>query len=269
MGESQMKVIIADNDDSFSGILKEYIDAQNDFTLKRIVKNGDEVCRAVEEERPDILIMDILLPVLDGFAVLKQLAAAGRKPMLTVVASVMGQELLVKKATDLGAAYFVLKPVDIPDLFDRIRFLAKAYAGSILSELPAPGGASYVRETVTAEPSPVNVKKEATRLLHEIGIPANLKGHNYLRDAILMVMDNRSLIGCVTKSLYPDIGKRYQTSPCSVERAIRTALEIAWMRGKTEVLNDIFGFTVSINKGKPTNAEFIALIADKLSMECS
>ena len=269
MGDKRMKVVIADNDDSFSGILKAYMAEQDDFVLKRIVKHGDEVCSVVEEERPDILIMDILLPVLDGFAVLKRLTASGRRPTLTIVASVMGQDVLVKKATDLGASYFVLKPIDIPDFFDRIRFLAKAYEGNGTSEGSVAGGASYVRETMTAEPSPVNVKKEATRLLHEIGIPANLKGHNYLRDAILMVMDNRSLIGCVTKSLYPDIGKRYQTSPCSVERAIRTALEIAWMRGKTEVLNDIFGFTVSINKGKPTNAEFIALIADKLSMECS
>jgi two-component system response regulator (stage 0 sporulation protein A) len=115
----------------------------------------------------------------------------------------------------------------------------------------------------------LNVKKETTRLLHEIGVPANLKGHNYLRDAVLMVLEDRKLINSVTKTIYPSIGQRYDTSACSVERAIRTALETAWTRGKTEILNNLFGFTVNINKGKPTNAEFIALIADKLSLDCS
>ena len=279
MEKKKIGIVIADSDAAYTANLKSYIDSEEGMELKRIVSSGDLVNPALEETQADILIMDIILPVLDGFSVLKQMDKLKNKPALIIIASVIGHELLVRKAAEAGADYYVLKPMNYQTFMERIRFLSGIYIGKgdnredripdgvpILS-FPA---ASSVRENPLIIEKPImNVKKETTRLLHEIGVPANLKGHNYLRDAVLMVMEDRRLINSVTKTIYPSIGRRYETSPCSVERAIRTALETAWARGKTEILNNLFGFTVNINKGKPTNAEFIALIADKLSLDCS
>lgn len=292
MSDEKIGIVIADSDDSYSGKLKSYIDCEENLKVSRIVKSGDQVNAAFEDTDADVLVMDIILPVLDGFSVLKQLSKLARRPSLVIVSSVMGHELLVKRASEAGADYYVLKPVDYQSFVERINFLSKIYVSknTILNEAGSKGrsggtenggihpsvpvlsflASSMTRESPFIVEKPIlNVRKETTRLLHEIGVPANLKGHNYLRDAVLMVLEDRNLINSVTKTIYPSIGKRYQTSACSVERAIRTALETAWTRGRTEILNELFGFTININKGKPTNAEFIALIADKLSLDCS
>ena len=280
MENKKIKIVIADSDTSYTGNLKLYIDSEESMELSRIVSSGDQVNAAFEETDADVLIMDIILPVLDGFSVLKQIEKLAKKPSLVIVASVIGHELLVRKAAEAGADYYVLKPLNYQTFIERIKFLSNIYVSkhSFQDEkelhdavpiLSFPTASVVNDGSLIVEKPILNIKKETTRLLHEIGVPANLKGHNYLRDAVMMVLEDRKLINSVTKTIYPSIGQRYETSACSVERAIRTALETAWTRGKTEILNNLFGFTVNINKGKPTNAEFIALIADKLSLDCS
>lgn len=280
MENKKIKIVIADSDTSYTGNLKSYIDNEEGMEVSRIVNSGDQVNAAFEESDADVLIMDIILPVLDGFSVLKQIEKLAKKPSLVIVASVIGHELLVRKAAEAGADYYVLKPLNYQTFIERIKFLSNIYVSkhSFQEErelhdavpiLSFPATSVVNDGSLIVEKPILNIKKETTRLLHEIGVPANLKGHNYLRDAVMMVLEDRKLINSVTKTIYPSIGQRYETSACSVERAIRTALETAWTRGKTEILNNLFGFTVSINKGKPTNAEFIALIADKLSLDCS
>ena len=280
MENKNIKIVIADSDTSYTVNLKSYINNEEGMEVSRIVSSGDQVNAAFEESDADVLIMDIILPVLDGFSVLKQIEKLPKKPSLVIVASVIGHELLVRKAAEAGADYYVLKPLNYQTFIERIKFLSNIYVSknSFQEErelhdavpiLSFPTASAVNDGPLIVEKPILNIKKETTRLLHEIGVPANLKGHNYLRDAVMMVLEDRKLINSVTKTIYPSIGQRYETSACSVERAIRTALETAWTRGKTEILNNLFGFTVNINKGKPTNAEFIALIADKLSLDCS
>ena len=280
MENKKIGIVIADSDTTYTGNLKSYIDSEENMEVRRIVISGDLVNAALEETGADVLIMDIILPVLDGFFVLRQLEKLSKRPSLVIVASVIGHELLVRKAAEAGADYYVLKPLNYQTFVERIKFLSNIYVSkdscrenrdlsATVPILSFPTASAVSDGPLIIEKPILNVKKETTRLLHEIGVPANLKGHNYLRDAVLMVLEDRKLINSVTKTIYPSIGQRYDTSACSVERAIRTALETAWTRGKTEILNNLFGFTVNINKGKPTNAEFIALIADKLSLDCS
>jgi two-component system response regulator (stage 0 sporulation protein A) len=280
MENKKIGIVIADSDTTYTGNLKSYIDSEENMEVSRIVSSGDLVNAALEETGADVLIMDIILPVLDGFFVLRQLEKLSKRPSLVIVASVIGHELLVRKAAEAGADYYVLKPLNYQTFVERIKFLSNIYVSkdscrenrdlsATVPILSFPTASAVSDGPLIIEKPILNVKKETTRLLHEIGVPANLKGHNYLRDAVLMVLEDRKLINSVTKTIYPSIGQRYDTSACSVERAIRTALETAWTRGKTEILNNLFGFTVNINKGKPTNAEFIALIADKLSLDCS
>ncbi len=281
-GETPEKtgVVIADCDENFTAALSKHINLQPRLEVRSIVRSGEAVNPAIERTGARVLILDLILPVLDGLAVLSRLSRLPRKPDLIIVTSVMSQELLVKRATELGADYYVIKPTDTEELAEKIAYLSNIFTKGgnsgggtgAKNDLPmlSMSMASTVRENSMVVEKPIlNIRKETTRLLHEIGIPANLKGHNYIRDAVIMVLEDRKLINSVTKTIYPNIGRRYQTSACSVERAIRTALETAWTRGRTDIINDIFGFTVSINKGKPTNAEFIAMLADKLSLECS
>ena len=272
-------VVIADCDDNFTAALSKSINQQTGLEVCSVVKSGEMVNAVIEQTGAKVLVLDLILPVLDGFAVLSRLKHLHKKPDLILVTSVMSQELLVKRATELGADYYVVKPTDASELAEKIAYLSAIFtkrgtSGGSGAQTGLPilsmSSASVVREPEMVVEKPIlNIRKETTRLLHEIGIPANLKGHNYIRDAVIMVLEDRKLINSVTKTIYPNIGRRYQTSACSVERAIRTALETAWTRGRTDIINDIFGFTVSINKGKPTNAEFIAMIADRLSMDCS
>lgn len=279
------KVVIADCDDAFTMALSEAINQQPDLEFGCVVKSGEMVNMAIERTGAKILILDLLLPVLDGFAVLSRLNKLVKKPELIVVVSVLSNEALVRRATELGADYFVVKPVSPQILTEKVVDLVKIFIKgegsdrgsgnsgcSAVVDLPilSLSNTEKVKEPTFIVEKPIfNIRKETTRLLHEMGIPANLKGHNYIRDAVIMVLEDRKLVSSITKTIYPNLGKRYQTSACSVERAIRTALETAWIRGRTASMHDIFGFTVNVNKGKPTNAEFIAMIADKLSLDCS
>jgi len=167
-----------------------------------------------------------------------------------IILTAFGQEAITKKALELGADYYILKPFDLDVLGARIRHLVGA------STVSVSGSYSPVRNR--------NLDVEVTNLIHEMGVPAHVKGYQYLRDAIILVINDVNLLGAVTKELYPMIAEKYNTTPSRVERAIRHAIELAWSRGNIELMNRFFGYTIDVERGKPTNSEFIAMVADRL-----
>lgn len=243
----RIKTLIADDNRDFCEILKDYFVDQDDFHLCGVAYNGLEALEMVEHLEPDILVLDIIMPHLDGIGVLEKLQGMSQKPKV-IILTALGQESMTQRAVELGADYYVLKPFDLEVLGNRIRQLAKG-------------------QVTTASHAPIKTKNldvEVTNIIHQMGVPAHIKGYQYLRDAILLVIDEVNLLGAITKELYPMIAQKYNTTASRVERAIRHAIELAWDRGNVEMMNKFFGYTINVERGKPTNSEFIAMVADKL-----
>jgi two-component system response regulator (stage 0 sporulation protein A) len=253
MTKECIKVAIADDNREFAGIMQEFLQSQADIELVGVAYNGEQILTIMEEQQPDVVILDIIMPHLDGIGVLEQMNVKGGKRPKIIMLTAFGQEAITQRVVALGADYYVLKPFNMDVLVSRIRQLAT----SIMSQRPV------VAQAIKARP----VDVEVTNIIREIGIPAHIKGYQYLRDAIMMIIAEIELLGAVTKVLYPMIAEKYQTTPSRVERAIRHAIEVAWSRGNIDMINRLFGYTVKLEKGKPTNSEFMAMIADKLRME--
>lgn len=262
----KVKVLIADDNKDFCDILCEYLSKQEDLEIVGIAKDGLEALDLVSEKLPDVLVLDIIMPHLDGLAVLERLSSMNLSKMpKVVVLSAVGQDTITQRAIALGADYYVVKPFDFEIFIKRIRQLM----GSDI--LPVEKKNTYKNLLI----NPVNMggkmqqslEAEITNIIHEIGVPAHIKGYLYLREAITMVVENIEMLSAVTKELYPSIAKKFNTTPSRVERAIRHAIEVAWSRGKVDTINKLFGYTVHNDKGKPTNSEFIAMVADKLRIE--
>ena len=253
MTKESIKVAIADDNREFSGIMQEFLHDQADIELVGVAYNGEQILTIMEEQQPDVVILDIIMPHLDGIGVLEQMnIKGGRRPKI-IMLTAFGQEAITQRVVELGADYYVLKPFNMDVLVSRIRQLA----GSITSQR------RVVAQAIKARP----VDVEVTNIIREMGIPAHIKGYQYLRDAIIMIIAEIELLGAVTKVLYPMIAEKHQTTPSRVERAIRHAIEVAWSRGNSDMINRLFGYTVKLEKSKPTNSEFMAMIADKLRME--
>ena len=227
--------------------MRKIIDETEEFSVVGSVGDGTEALRLAREEAPDLILMDVVLPGLDGFGVLKQLREQEGKVPKVILISAFCSDSVVSEAVDLGASYFLTKPVEENALLDRMRALFSRGA--------------------PVEEHPAELKNLVTSVIHEIGVPAHIKGYQYLREAIMIAVDDMDVINAVTKVLYPEVAKRFSTTPSRVERAIRHAIEVAWDRGDLETLQKYFGYTVSNAKGKPTNSEFIAMIADRLVLE--
>lgn len=244
----KMRVLIADDNREFCEILKEYLASQDDFELVGMANNGIDALEIIREKQPDIVVLDIIMPHLDGIGVLERLASGnyGNRPKV-VMLTAFGQENMTQRAVELGADYYILKPFDIEVLGNRLRQLADGHQVT-------------THQTVKTR----NLDLEVTNIIHQMGVPAHIKGYQYLRDAILLVIGEINLLGAVTKELYPMIAQKYNTTPSRVERAIRHAIELAWDRGNVDMMNKFFGYTINVERGKPTNSEFIAMIADKL-----
>ncbi|MDG5788679.1 sporulation transcription factor Spo0A [Evansella sp. AB-P1] len=255
-----VRVCIADDNRELVMLLEDYINSQDDMDVVGKAYNGQECIELVEEKEPDVLILDIIMPHLDGLAVLEKLndRQLTKRPNI-IMLTAFGQEDVTKKAVELGAAYYVLKPFDMDTLMNKIRDVS----GNGVSYVKAPQSASSIRK----ENKPMNLDASITSIIHEIGVPAHIKGYMYLREAITMVYNDIELLGSITKVLYPDIAKKFNTTASRVERAIRHAIEVAWSRGNIESISKMFGYTVSVSKAKPTNSEFIAMVADKLRIE--
>ena len=221
------------------------------------------------ELKPDILLLDIIMPHLDGLGVLEKLGETNlEKSPLVIILSAVGQDKITQKAISLGAQYYIVKPFDINVLIKRMKEL-KNYqptqfkGGFITREIKA----QYIDIAPDKKKNQENLEALVTNIIHEVGVPAHIKGYQYLREAIMMVIKDTDVINQITKQLYPEIADKYHTTPSRVERAIRHAIEVAWGRGEQSAVENIFGYTVSAAKGKPTNSEFIAMISDKLRLE--
>lgn len=258
-----ISIVIADDNKDFCDILSEYLSKQEDLDIIGIAKDGLEAIELVTKKLPDVLVLDIIMPHLDGLGVLEKLATIHlEKSPKIIVLSAVGQDKITQRAISLGVDYYVVKPFDFEIFIKRIRQLMGAPSNERRKD--------YRDLLVNASPTKDKnrtLEAEITNIIHEIGVPAHIKGYLYLREAITMVVENIEMLSAVTKELYPSVAKKFNTTPSRVERAIRHAIEVAWSRGKVDTINKLFGYTVHNDKGKPTNSEFIAMVADKLRIE--
>ena len=266
--KDKITVLIADDNQEFSNTLAKYLEAQDDMEVIGIAKDGKEAVNMMKNTMPDIALLDVIMPHLDGLGVLEGISDENtlKKP-ICIMLSAVGQDEITKRAISLGAKYYVVKPFDIELLIKRIRQLKlnKPQSNTIMNrDITRP---QYIEIPVNSEKNENNLEALVTNVIHEVGVPAHIKGYQYIREAIIMVVNDIDVINQITKSLYPQIAKRFKTTPSRVERAIRHAIEVAWGRGQQEAVESIFGYTISASKGKPTNSEFIAMIADKLRLE--
>lgn len=260
MLKEKISVAIADDNREFVRIIQEYLSEQADLEVVGVAYNGEEILGVIENSQPDVVILDIIMPHLDGIGVLERInESMYRRPKIIMLTAV-GQDCITQRVVELGADYYLLKPFNMEVLVKWIRQLASG-AADVTPLVPVAATIAPPR------PKTASIDMEVTNIIREIGIPAHIKGYQYLRDAIMMIVNEIELLGAVTKVLYPLIAEKYSTTPSRVERAIRHAIEVAWGRGNIEVINRIFGYTINMEKGKPTNSEFMAMIADKLRME--
>ena len=256
--DKKIRILIADDNAESANMCAEILENE-DMEIVAMASDGYDCLSKINATNPDVVILDIIMARLDGLGVLEQLQ---RQPMakmpVIIVFSCIGNERITQEAINLGASYYLLKPFDYTILPERIRQLY-----GILSPTPITGNAKKLNLSLQEE----NLETQVTRIIHEIGIPAHIKGYQYLRASIIMAAKDMDAINAITKLLYPEVAKKFNTTSSRVERAIRHAIEVAWDRGDIDVLNSIFGYTVHTNKGKPTNSEFIAMISDKLRMK--
>lgn len=260
--ENQINVLIADADVNYAEQISRNITADFKINVCEIVSNGYQLIERVDILKPDVVIMDVVLPNIDGVGVLERLKSKRQEfenfvmPKV-IVLSTFKHDKTAQDCINLGASYYMVKPVSIDNIRDTIKRLCDV--GETKTNSIGIGKKYEIAEKI-------DVETMVTEMIHEIGIPAHIKGYQYLRHAIMLVIDNLDIINSITKTLYPTVAQDFHTTSSRVERAIRHAIEVAWDRGDTEVLNSIFGYTIATSKGKPTNSEFIAMIADKLRL---
>ncbi len=265
-----MRVLIADDNRDFNELLASYLEEQPDLEVLARAYNGKEALKMVEETQPDLLLLDIIMPYLDGLGVLEQLPHLDieEKPQI-IMLTAFGHENITQRAVELGASYYILKPFNMELLCDRIRQLNNYNGGSDVGTSGFSSSFNNIKRQYVEKKTAIssnNLETEITNIIHEIGIPAHIKGYLYLREAIVMVIQEIEILGAITKVLYPRIAEKYGTTPSRVERAIRHAIEVAWSRNNVETIKKFFGYTINTERGKPTNSEFIALVADKLRL---
>ena len=249
--EHATTVFIADSSEDFCAGLTSALQRADGFHVVGTAGDGETAIRMIEEKKPDLLVLDLMLPKRDGISVLKAVSAMERRPK-TLALSAFITDYVSAAAAGLGVRYLMLKPCDLPTLIER------------LDEIR---GAETLRLPEKRRMDKHSIESMVTGIIHEIGVPAHIKGYQYLREAIIIAVNDMDVINAITKVLYPQVAKTFQTTPSRVERAIRHAIEVAWDRGDLDTLQRFFGYTVSNTKGKPTNSEFIALIADKLQLQ--
>ena len=257
--ETKTRILIADANPDFSSLVSDLAAGEKDMEVVGTADNGADALALIDELRPDVLLLDLVLSKLDGLELLRRLGDGEYRPHVIVLSGFVNGKV-VAECSALGADYFISKPCDPAALLIRIRQLG----GGEREDGALPG---YELGPSRQSRSDANLESVVTEIIHEIGVPAHIKGYQYLREAIILTIRDMDMINAVTKALYPEVARKFSTTPSRVERAIRHAIEVAWDRGDLEVLQKFFGYTVSNIKGKPTNSEFIAMIADHLSLK--
>ena len=246
----KIKLLVVEDNEVSVGVIKKYFDKNNEIEIGSYASNGNEAIKLLCENKYDLILLDLIMPFKDGFGVLDYLKENNINIPVIVTTS-YNEDETIRKVSEYGVKYYALKPYDL---------------NSITSKIIDVCSANKNKEELM-ELSDKDMQIEVTDILHSLGIPSHIKGYQYVRSAILMVFDDPGFIGGITKKLYPDISKRFNTSVQRVERAIRHAIEVAWLRGDIDVMEEIFGHSVDIDRAKPTNSEFIVTIADKLRLD--
>lgn len=257
----RLKVLIAEDNPRIAAMIEGILQEDEEIKVVGKASDGQETLGMIRETEPDLLLLDLIMPKLDGLGVLERLhkEKGKEKQPDVIVVSGISQELVTENAFQLGAAYYILKPFDHNMILSHVqRFKPGERMKFIASPEEIKRSEDYAR---------YNLESDVTNIIHEIGVPAHIKGYQYLREAIMMSVDDSEMLNSITKILYPSIAKQHGTTPSRVERAIRHAIEVAWSRGKVDTIDELFGYTVNNGKGKPTNSEFVALIADKIRLE--
>nr|WP_283675178.1 sporulation transcription factor Spo0A [Butyricicoccus sp. Marseille-Q5471] len=248
MMEQKVKILLADSDSEFCASVAEAISETEDLELVGIAEDGAKALTAVNELKPDLLLIDLVLPMIDGLMVVSKLQQQ-KASVPTFVLSAFASPQAGAECTALGVAAFLRKPIELSSLCDRIRMWNQG------------------KKQAESKGESLALEVRVTDVIHQVGVPAHIKGYQYLREAIMMAVEDMEAVGAITKILYPSIAKKFKTTSSRVERAIRHAIEVAWDRGDLETLQSYFGYTVSGVKGKPTNSEFISMIADRLRLQ--
>lgn len=260
---TKTKVAVVDDNEIMVDLLVDIIERDAELEVIGTANNGLDAITLIKEKEPDVVLLDLIMPKLDGLGVMEKLKNDGdvKKNLAFIVITAIGQEGITENAFELGANYYIMKPFDNNTVISRIKQVKNESRSKFI---PQPKGAVYENKDLYSEK---NLETDVTNIIHEIGVPAHIKGYQYLRDAIMMSVNDGEMLNSITKLLYPSIAKQHKTTPSRVERAIRHAIEVAWSRGKMDTIDELFGYTVSNGKGKPTNSEFVALIADKIRLE--
>ena len=249
--ENRVKILIADGNEDFCGQLKRRLEQVSGYEIVGIAADGQRAVELMRAARPDVLVLDLMLSKKDGISVLKAVSGMERRP-ITLATSVFVTQYVSAAAANLGVRYLMLKPCDMTALVERLEEIR---------------GGDGQKAAEKRRPDKTSIESMVTGIIHEIGVPAHIKGYQYLREAIIIAVNDMDVINAITKVLYPQVAKTFGTTPSRVERAIRHAIEVAWDRGDLDTLQRFFAYTVSNTKGKPTNSEFIALIADRLQLQ--
>ena len=256
--EKRVKLLIAEDSGELN---REGAPSFEEFGFDVIYaqKDGVDVLEMIHAHTPDVVLMDLFMPRVDGIGVIRSIAKSEENPRpIFIILSSFDSTILEREAMNAGASYFVLKPFNVSDLSERIFQLYSSDSRPTVKKSAAP---------VSRPQNGLSMEVKVTEILHQIGVPAHIKGYHYLRDSILMSVENPDIINAVTKQLYPSVAKKYGTTSSRVERAIRHAIEVAWDRGDVDILNSYFGYPIHNSRGKPTNSEFIAMISDKLRLQ--
>lgn len=247
--EDKIRVLPVDDNPAILKLIGDFLSQKNDISLVGSACDGEQALTLIDQTQPDILLLDVIMPKLDGFAVLQALSQRPDPPRAIMVTG-LSRDDFIARAMRLGASYYMVKPLDLQVLYNRIR---EVHA---MLEAPTASGAQQPVYTVD---------EQVSNLFLTIGIPAHIKGYQYLREAVKMVVEDHDVINRITKELYPGIARRFDTTASKVERAMRHAIEVAWNRGRLDAVNRMYGYKVFSPEDKPTNGEFIAMIADKVS----
>lgn len=257
----KLKCAIADDNERMLRLLNEIVSQDEELEVVGTAKDGEEAYRIIKEKQPDVVLLDVVMPKLDGFGVLDKVN--GDRTLKShpsfVMISAIGQEQITEDAFNHGVDYYIMKPFDNDMVINRIKRVRDKRIGIV----PQRKVSAYEK----VEQESADLETMVTEIIHEIGVPAHIKGYQYLREAIMMSVNDIDMLNSITKILYPGIAKKFQTTSSRVERAIRHAIEVAWSRGKMDTLDEMFGYTISNRKGKPTNSEFIALITDRIRLQ--
>lgn len=261
----KLNVAIADDNERMVRLLSDIVTSDDELQVIGTAKDGEEAYDLIKRKEPDVVLLDIVMPKLDGLSVMDKIKNDRnmKKHPAFIMISAIGQERITEDAFAMGADYYIMKPFDNEVVLNRIKHVRR---GNVVGGAGAPSRKTGAYEKQQESPKQ-NLESEVTAIIHEIGVPAHIKGYQYLREAIIMSVMDMEMLNSITKILYPTIAKKYQTTPSRVERAIRHAIEVAWSRGKMDTIDELFGYTIHNGKGKPTNSEFIALIADKIRLE--